>query len=69
MRPPFFSKKENPMKVKTLKACGIGGMHVPAGEIIDVTKEDANTLFGYCLAVEPTDVEIVAAGAAKKKQG
>ena len=57
MRPPFFSKKEKPMKVKTLKACGIGGMHVPAGEIIDVTKEDANTLFGYCLAVEPTDDE------------
>ncbi len=56
------------MKVKTLKACGIGGVHVSVGEIVDVTKEDANTLFGYGLAVEPTDGEIVA-GAAKKREG
>jgi hypothetical protein len=32
-----------------------------------VTKEDANTLFGYGLAVEPTDEEI--AGKKGKKAG
>ena len=66
MRPPFFSKKENPMKVKTLKACGIGGMHIPAGEIIDVTKEDANTLFGYCLAEEPIGDDYLTAKKGKR---
>ena len=54
------------MKVRTLKACGIGGMHVSAGEIIDVTKEDANTLFGYGLAVEPTDDELLTAKKGKR---
>ena len=48
------------MKVKILKPCGISGVHVAAGEIVDVTKEDANTLFGYGLAVEPTDEELTA---------
>lgn len=55
------------MKVKILKACGISGTHVCAGDIVDVTKEDANTLFGYGLAVEPTEEEIAAS--AKKKDG
>ena len=55
------------MKVRTLKACGIGGMHVPAGEIVDVTREDANTLFGYGLAEEPTDEEV--AGKKGKRVG
>ncbi len=55
------------MKVKILKACGIGGLHVPAGEIVDVTREDANTLFGYCLAEEPTDEDL--SGGKKGKRG
>lgn len=67
MRAFFFSKKEESMKVKTLKPCGIGGMHVAAGEIVDVTKEDANTLFGYGLAEEPTDEEV--AGKKGKRAG
>ena len=54
------------MKVKILKACGIGGMHVPAGEIVDVTKEDANTLFGYGLAVEPSDDDLLASKKGKR---
>ena len=57
------------MKVKILKPCGIGGTHVCADDIVDVTKEDANTLFAYGLAAEPTDGEITAAGAAKKGKG
>jgi len=57
------------MKVKILKPCGISGTHVCAGDIVDVTKEDANTLFAYRLAQEPTDEEIVAAASAKKKDG
>ena len=57
------------MKVKILKACGISGTHVAAGDIVDVTKEDANTLFGYGLAVEPTDEEVATAASAKKKEG
>ncbi len=54
------------MKVKTLKPCGIGGIHVAAGEIVDVSKEDANTLFGYGLAVEPTDEDLVTAKKGKR---
>lgn len=54
------------MKVKILKSCGIGGTHVTAGEVIDVTKEDANTLFGYGLAEEPTDEDL---SAKKGKKG
>ena len=46
------------MKVKILKPCGIGGTHVCADDIVDVTKEDANTLFAYGLAVEPTDEDL-----------
>lgn len=57
------------MKVKILKPCGISGTHVAAGEIVDVTKEDANTLYAYGLAQEPTDEEIAATAAAKKKEG
>lgn len=57
------------MKVKILKACGISGTHVCAGDIVDVTKEDANTLYAYGLAQEPTDEDIAAAAAAKKKEG
>jgi hypothetical protein len=54
------------MKVKILKACGIGGMHVPAGEILDVTREDANTLFGYCLAEEPIGDDYLTAKKGKR---
>jgi|GEM_PF-3786881 len=57
------------MKVKILKPCGISGTHVCAGDIVDVTKEDANTLYAYGLAVEPTDEDIAAAGAVKKREG
>lgn len=57
------------MKVKILKACGISGTHVSAGDILDVTKEDANTLCAYGLAIEPTDEEIAAAASAKKREG
>ena len=56
------------MKVKILKSCGIGGTHVSAEDIVDVTKEDANTLFAYGLAQEPTD-EDLAAGKKGKKGG
>ena len=54
------------MKVKILKACGIGGMHIPAGEIVDVTREDANTLFGYCLAEEPIGDDYLTAKKGKR---
>ena len=54
------------MKVKILKPCGISGVFVTAGEIVDVTKEDANTLFGYGLAVEPTDEDLAAAKKGKR---
>lgn len=57
------------MKVKILKNCGIAGTHVSAGDIVDVTKEDGATLCAYGLAQEPTDEEIAAAGAAKKREG
>jgi hypothetical protein len=57
------------MKVKILKACGISGTHVCAGDIVDVTKEDRATLFAYGLAAEPTDEESQAAASAKKKDG
>ncbi len=67
MRAFFISKRRNEMKVKTLKPCGISGVHVAAGEIVDVTKEDANTLFGYGLAEEPTDEEV--AGKKGKRAG
>ena len=56
------------MKVRILKPCGIGGTHVSAEDIVDVTKEDANTLFAYGLAQEPTD-EDLAAGKKGKKGG
>lgn len=54
------------MKVRILKPCGISETHVCKDDIVDVTKEDANTLFAYGLAVEPTDEEIAAAASAKK---
>jgi len=54
------------MKVKILKPCGIGGVHVAAGEIADVTREDANTLFGYGLAVEPTEEDLSTAKKGKR---
>jgi hypothetical protein len=54
------------MKVKILKACGISGTHVCAGDIVDVTKEDGATLCAYGLAVEPTEEEIAAAKKSKK---
>jgi predicted RNA-binding protein YlqC (UPF0109 family) len=54
------------MKVKILKSCGIGGTHVSADDIIDVTKEDANTLFGYGLAVEPADDDLLAGKKGKR---
>ncbi len=57
------------MKVRILKACGIGGTHVAAGDIVDVTKEDGATLCAYGLAAEPTDEEIAAASSAKKRDG
>jgi hypothetical protein len=56
------------MKVKILKPCGIGGTHVCADDIVDVTKEDGNTLFAYGLAVEPTDEEL-ASGKKGRKGG
>ncbi len=57
------------MKVKILKACGVSGTYVAAGDIVDVTKEDWNTLCAYGLAVEPTDEEIAAASSGKKRDG
>ena len=66
MRAFLFSKRRNDMKVKILKPCGISGVFVTAGEIVDVTKEDANTLFGYGLAVEPTDEDLVTAKKGKR---
>ena len=54
------------MKVKILKSCGIGGTHVSADDIVDVTKEDANTLFAYGLAQEPTDEDLSASKKGKR---
>ncbi len=54
------------MKVRILKACGISGVHVAAGEIVEVTREDANTLFGYGLAVEPTEEDLSTAKKGKR---
>lgn len=54
------------MKVKILKPCGIGGTHVCADDVVDVTKEDANTLFAYGLAVEPTDEDLSASKKGRK---
>ncbi len=56
------------MKVKIVKPCGIGGMHVCADDIVEVTKEDGATLFAYGLAVEPTD-EDLSAGRKGRKGG
>jgi hypothetical protein len=55
------------MKVKILKPCGIGGTHVAHDDIVEVTKEDANTLFAYGLAIEPTDEDL--SGGKKGKRG
>ena len=54
------------MKVRILKPCGIGGTHVSTDDIVDVTKEDANTLFAYGLAQEPTDEDLSAAKKGKR---
>ncbi len=54
------------MKVRILKACGISGTHVAAGDIVDVTKEDGATLCAYGLAAEPTEEELSASKKGKR---
>ena len=56
------------MKIKILAPTGINGRHVTVGEIVDVTKEDANTLFAYGKATEATDEDLAAAAAAAVKK-
>ncbi len=54
------------MKVKIFKPCGIGGTHVSAGDIVDVTKEGGATLCAYGLAAEATEEEVSASKKGKR---